>query len=76
MKIICIVIVLLCCSIAYANDWDVLQYDLDKMITGKSDGPAPQSSMSERYDPSSTVYVMTDNTPSMPDSMDNPYEDD
>jgi len=74
MKTIIIVIALLCCGIAQANDWDVLQYDLNRITTGSSDGPAPQSSMSERYDPSSTVYVVQDSTPSMPDTTTNPYE--
>jgi len=74
MKTIIIVIALLCCGIAQANDWDVLQYDLNRITTGSSDGPVPQSSMSERYDPPSTVYVVTDSTPSMPNTTTNPYE--
>ncbi len=72
MKTIIIVIALLCCGIAQANDWDVLQYDLNRITTGQSDGPRPQSSMDERYDPQ--YVVCTDSTPRMPDTITSPYE--
>ena len=71
MKTIIVIVALLCCGIAQANDWDVLQSGLERDFDIDI---GPQSSMSERYDPPSTTYVEMDNTPSMPDMMDNPYD--
>ena len=69
MKTIVIVVALLWCGIAQANDWDVLQSGLERDFGLE---PSPQSSMSERYDPQYVVY--TDSTPRMPDITTNPYE--
>ena len=58
MKTIIIALALLCCGVASANDWDVLQNDLSE-ISGGMIKYSPQSSMSERYDPP-TVQVEYD----------------
>ena len=71
MKTIIVMAMLLFCSIAQANDWDVLQSGLERDFGLEA---SPQSSMSERYDPPSVVYVTQDSTPSMPETTTNPYE--
>ena len=71
MKTIIVIVALLICGIASANDWDVLQSGIERDF-GIDIGP--QSSMSERYDPPTVVYVQQDSTPSMPRTTTNPYE--
>lgn len=50
------IVLLICCNMANANDWEALRHDLEQ--TGVDIGP--QSSMSERYDPQ-VVVVETSN---------------
>jgi len=57
MKTIIIVIVLLCCGIAQANDWDVLRDGLNRDY-GVDVGP--QSSISETYDPPTVNVELLD----------------